>query len=85
MPIGTFMTTQTVSIAATSSTTLTHALSTTPHLVWATLRSNVGNQSSSSVPYIALAANSASLTVWNRGQIAATWTVAAAFFHSTIQ
>mgnify|MGYP001592944234 CR=1 FL=1 len=86
MPLGTFITTATISLAATASTTLTHGLSTTPDMVWATMRSNFAAQSSSAVPLLGLGyANSASITCWNRGQRCASWTIAAAFFHSSIR
>lgn len=86
MPLGTFIATATISLAATASGTLTHGLSTTPDMVWATMRSNLGAQSSSAVPLLGIGfANSASITCWNRGQRCASWTVCAAYFHSVIR
>jgi len=87
MPIGTFFTTATLALAATASGTLTHGLATTPHAVWGTAKLGSAAHASASLasPYLTLAANSASVSAYNRGQIAETWTIHALFAHSIIK
>ena len=88
MPLGTFITTATVALAASAYDSVTHGLSTTPDMIWATLRSTGvdRDQTSSAVPiFAARGRNSASLTCYNHGQSAGTWTFCAAYFHSVIR
>lgn len=87
MPLGTFITTATVGLAATSYDSVTHGLSTTPDMIWATLKgTNHGDITSSATPvFAATGGNSASLTCYNLGLNAGTWTWCAAFFHSIIR
>lgn len=82
MPIGTYVDTRTISVAATTSGTLTHGLSQAPHMVWAAAKGNRIDISSTQFPYFSVLANSASLTVFNRGVAAETWTVCSWFIHT---
>ena len=86
MPIGTFIDTKTVAVAATASATLTHGLSTSPHMVWAQARaSDTSSVASGGPAYLGIAFGSASISCYNRGPISDTWTVCAAFWHSIIR
>lgn len=86
MPIGTFIYTGTAEITSLASTTLTHGLATTPHLVWLQERATSAASIASAGPaWTGVAFGSASVSVYNKGPIAATYTVAAAFFHSEIR
>ena len=91
MPLGTFLTTFTVSLAATESTVIAHSLSASPDFVWATPKHTNGMLSSSS-PYftagdrtVGCNAHTASVTLYNRGQVGGTWTVMVARFWSPIR
>lgn len=84
MPIGTFIDTRTISCGKTASASITHGLGVAPHMVWGTAkRVNTAN-TSNVVPYFAASANSASVSVFNRGAREETWTVCSARFHSLI-
>ena len=87
MPLGTFITTATVSLAATTSTTMTTGLSASVDFVWATLKHTFNNVTNSNQAIFAAGGliNTASITVFNRGQTAATWTVCMARYHSIIR
>ena len=91
MPIGTFISTFTVSLAATESTALAHSLSASPDFVWATPKHTSASLNSSS-PFLTAGdrtvgcnAHTQSVTLYNRGQVAGTWTVCVARFWSAIQ
>ena len=86
MPIGTFTQTATATVAATASTTLTHGLSNAPHMVWgvARFRSTVFT-TASTLPYFCAKADSASITAFNRGELAETYSVYAIFLHSIVR
>lgn len=86
MAIGSFIDTKTLSLGSTISGSLTHGLSVSPHMVWATpKRVNTALTSNRVGPYFSASMNSASISVFNRSQQPETWTVCAAFFHSQIQ
>ena len=86
MPIGTFIATNTITIDATGSSTLAHGLSQSPHMVWgvARFRSTVWG-TNSLMPYFTAKADSASVTVFNRGESAETFSVFSVFLHSLIR
>lgn len=87
MPLGTFITTATVSLAATTSATMTTGLSGSCDFVWATLKHTKPNVTNSNQAIFTAGGlvNTASITVINRGQTAGTWTVCMARFHSIIR
>ena len=87
MPLGTFITTATVRLCATGSSTMTHGLGAAPDFVWATQKQNaLSLTNSQNVGFCAGGlANTASITVFNRGRLAGTWTVCMARFHSIIK
>lgn len=85
MPIGTYIDTRTVAVAATTTTVITHGLSQSPHMVWGTAKGYRIDISSTVFPYFSALANSASVTVFNRGLADETWTVCSAFLHTIIR
>lgn len=87
MPLGTFITTATVSLGQSESSTMTHGLSAAPDFVWATQKHTSANVTNSNTPVFTAGglASTASVTVYNRGMGAGTWTVCMARFHSIIR
>jgi hypothetical protein len=92
MPLRTFISTFTVSLAATTSSSIAHSLSASPDYVWATQKHTVANITNTNYPVfcagdrtVGCNAHTQSVTVYNKGQIAGTWTVAVARFHSIIR
>ena len=92
MPLGRFISTLTVSLAATTSTVVVHSLSASPDFVWATQKYTIANITNSNHPIFAAndrsvgsAAHTQSVTLYNKGQIAGTWTVCIAQFWSPIR
>ena len=75
-----------ITSAATGSSTLAHGLSQSPHMVWgvARFRSTVWG-TNSLMPYFTAKADSASVTVFNRGESAETFSVFSVFLHSLIR
>lgn len=85
MPIGTFIDTRTLSVTGTASGSITHGLSTSPHMVWATAKRRNAAFTTGYQPYFTASFNSASVSVFNRGRSNETWTVCSAFLHSLIR
>lgn len=87
MPLGTFITTATVSLGATESSTITHGLSAAPDFVWATQKHTTANVTSSNTLQFCAGgmASTASITVYNRGLGVGTFTVCIARFHSVVR
>jgi len=87
MPIGTYVDTRTISCAATASSTITHGLSNAPHIIIGTAKFNSSGfvSSSTGYPYFSAKGDSASVSVWNRGLTAETWSVSSIFLHTIIR
>jgi len=86
MAIQVYSDTRTLSLAATASGTLTHGLARTPHWILGTAKfATTKLNSAKAVPYFSCKAGSASVSVFNRGQSAETWTVTTQYLHSLIQ
>ena len=85
------MSTFTVSLGATESTVIAHSLSASPDFVWATPKHTSASLNSSSPFFtagdrtVACNAHTQSVTLYNRGQVAGTWTVMVARMHSVIR
>ncbi len=82
--VGTFTETRTVAAAATASAAYAHSLGATPHMVWA-VASYATASLSTNFPYFAAQADSASVTYFNRGTAAETFSVFSQRLHSIIQ
>ena len=87
MPLGRFISTLTVSLAVTTSTVVAHSLSASPDFVWATQKHTIANITNSNHPAFTagITAHTQSVTLYNKGQIAGTWTVCIAQFWSPIR
>lgn len=92
MPLGTFISTLTVSLAATESTVVAHSLSASPDFVWATQKHTVANITDSlhsafcaGDRTVGCNAHTQSVTLYNKGQVAGTWTVCLARFFSSVR
>lgn len=82
--IGTFVDTRTVAAAATASAGFAHSLGAAPHMVWA-VASYATASLSTNYPYFAAQADSASVTYYNRGTVAETFSVFTQRLHSIAQ
>lgn len=82
--VGTLVDTRTVAAAATASGTFAHGLGGTPHFVWA-VAVYATAELRTSIPYFAAQMDSASVTFFNRGAVAETFSVYSMRLHSIIQ
>lgn len=82
--VGTLVDTRTVAAAATASGTFTHGIGLAPHIVFAVPVYATGSLSTT-FPYFAAQMDSASVTFFNRGTVAETFSVHAIRLHTIIQ
>ena len=82
--IGTLIDSRSLAVAGTASGTFTHGLARVPHIVYA-MASHATSSLATNFPYLAATWDSASVTVFNRGTVAETWTILTQFCHSIIQ
>lgn len=83
--VGTFTDTRTIAAAATASGGFAHGIAAgTPHMVWA-CASYATASLSTNFPYFAASKDSASVTFYNRGLTAETYSVYTQYLHSIQQ
>lgn len=82
--LGTLIDTRTVALAATASTGFAHSLGAAPDMVWGAASFATGSLSTN-FPYFCASADSASVSVQNRGTTAETFSVYSMRAHSVIR